>query len=164
MNFLIQQKMVLTIRALYFCLTEQWSTLGKDYDLSPAQQHILFLLTVNPSLTPTQISELGCWHISTVTRLLKPLKENGLISVSPDHIQRKCKKVSISEEGKTLFKKIIKSIQMKEQEHFPFQMDHLTEKELLHFLDCGKKILDVMKGDDFYRKVVMAKIEGVDYK
>ncbi|WP_338448624.1 MarR family transcriptional regulator [Niallia oryzisoli] len=161
MNFLIQQKMVLTIRALYFCLAEQWSTLGKDYDISPAQQHILFLLTVNPSLTPTQISELGCWHISTVTRLLKPLKENGLISVSPDPTQRKCKKVSISEEGKSRFKDIIQSIQMKE--HFPFPMDHLSEKELFHFLDCGKKILDVMKGEDFYRKVVMAKIEGVDY-
>ncbi|WP_394234377.1 MarR family transcriptional regulator [Niallia oryzisoli] len=159
---IIKQQMVLVIRALYFCMAEQWSELGKKHNISPAQQHILFLLSVNPSLTPTQISQLGCWHISTVTRLLKPLENNGLISISPDTIQRKCKKVSISEEGKKLITHVLQSAQ--QLEHFPFPMDHLSETEIVNFLECGHRILEVLKGKDFYKKVINAQVEGFDYQ
>ena len=161
MNFLIKQKMVLIIRALYFCMEEHWSKIGQVHNISPAQQHILFLLSVNPPLTPTQISELGCWHISTVTRLLKPLGNNGLINVSPDKDKRRYKIVSITKEGESLVQKIVNSI--KETEHFPFPMEHLSESEILSFLEYGQSFLDVMKGGSFSNKVINAKIKGVDY-
>lgn len=161
MKFLMKQKMLLVIRALYFCMEEQWSELGKEHRISPAQQHILFLLSVNPSLTPTQISELGCWHISTVTRLLKPLEFKGLVYVSPDTEQRKYKKVSITKEGEQLFQKLVESVQ--EMEHFPFPVNHLSDNELLGFLEYGQSFLDVMKGESYGSRVINAKIPGVDY-
>lgn len=161
MNFLIKQKMVLIVRALYFCMEEHWSKLGKEHNVSPAQQHILFLLSVNPPLTPSQISGLGCWHISTVTRLLKPLENSGLINVSPDINQRRYKIVSITKEGEYLFQKLVNSIL--EKKHFPFPMDHLSESEILSFLEYGQSFLDVMKGESFRNKVINAKIKGVDY-
>jgi DNA-binding MarR family transcriptional regulator len=161
MKFLIKQKMLLMIRALYFCMEEQWSQLGKEHNISPAQQHILFLLSVNSPLTPTQISELGCWHISTVTRLLTPLEVRGMVRISPDTIQRKFKKVSITNEGEQLFQKLVASVQ--EMDHFPFPMNHLSEKEIVSFLEYGQSFLDVMKGKSFGSKVINAKIAGVDY-
>lgn len=161
MKFLIKQKMLLMIRALYFCMEEHWSELGKEYNISPSQQHILFLLSINSSLTPSQISKLGCWHVSTVTRLLKPLQVKGLIEVSPDENQRKYKRVSITEEGEHLFQKLVDSV--RKMENFPFPMNHLSEHEILSFLECGQSFLTVMKGESFGDNVINAKIEGVDY-
>jgi MarR family transcriptional regulator, protease production regulatory protein HPr len=160
-NFLIKQKMVVIIRALYFCMEEHWAKIGQEHNVSPAQQHILFLLSINPALTPTQISELGCWHTSTVTRLLKPMENSSLINVSPDIHHRRYKIVSITKKGKDLVRKIVNSIQ--EAEHFPFPMDHLSEREIVSFLDYGQRFLDVMKGESFGNKVINAKMEGVDY-
>ena len=161
MNFFMKQRMLLSVRALYFCMEEQWSELGKKHNITPAQQHILFLLAVNKSLTQSQISELGCWHISTVTRLLKPLKDKGLITVSPDRNLRRYKNVFITNAGESLLLNVVNSV--KEMEHFPFPGNHLSESELIKFLEYGQSILDEIKGKSFGIKVINAKLEGVDY-
>ncbi|WP_264807254.1 hypothetical protein [Cytobacillus sp. NCCP-133] len=42
-------------------MEKKWSELEKVFNLSTAQQHILFLLVTNQNeLSPTQLSELGC--------------------------------------------------------------------------------------------------------
>jgi MarR family protease production transcriptional regulator HPr len=150
------------VRALYFCMEEQWAELGRKYNISPAQQHILFLLSTNKNaLTPTQISELGCWHISTVSRLLKPLNENGFISVKTDEMQPRYKRVTLTADGKILLDKLISTV--KGMERFPFDMNHLSEKDVFNFLECGQSILDVHKGEDYKEKVINAQMVGVDY-
>jgi MarR family transcriptional regulator, protease production regulatory protein HPr len=162
LNLLLRQKMLLMIRALYFCMENQWAEIGKKYNISPAQQHILFLLsTNNNALTPTKISELGCWHISTVTRLLKPLQENGLIIVKTNENQPRYKIVSSTDEGTLLLKNIIDTV--KSMEQFPFNMSHLSEEEILYFLECGQSLLDVHKGEDFRIKVINARVDNYDY-
>jgi DNA-binding MarR family transcriptional regulator len=162
LNLLIKQKMLLVIRALYFCMEGQWAEIGKKHNISPAQQHILFLLsTNNNALTPTKISELGCWHISTVTRLLKPLQKNGLINVKTNENQPRFKIVSLTDEGTLLLEKLIDTVKSTEQ--FPFDMSHLSEEEILYFLECGQSILDVYKGEDFRIKVINARVEDCDY-
>jgi DNA-binding MarR family transcriptional regulator len=142
-------------------MEEQWSELGKRHNITPAQQHILFLLSVNQSLTPSQISDLGCWHISTVTRLLKPLSAKGLICISPDPNRKKYKNISITKAGEHLFYQLVKSV--KEMENFPLPLNRLSESEITNFLKYGQTILEMIKGKNFENKVLNAKIAGVDY-
>jgi MarR family protease production transcriptional regulator HPr len=162
MNFSYRQDVVLMVRSLYFCMEAQWSELGKMYDISPAQQHILFILSSNKRvLTPSDISEIGCWHISTVTRLLKPLKQRGLISVEQDPKRAKYKKVTITPAGEELFGRIVETI--KKNDFFPFEMNQLSEEDIDAFLQCGQRILDTNRGRAYRERIFNAKIEGVDY-
>jgi MarR family protease production transcriptional regulator HPr len=162
LNLLFKQKVLIMVRALYFCMEEQWAELGKKYNISPAQQHILFLLSTNKdALTPTQISKLGCWHISTVTRLLKPMRENGIISIKIDEKQPRYKKVTLTADGQLLLNNLISTA--KEMERFPLEMSHFSESEVANFLELGESILDVHKGKDFKDKVLNAQMKGCNY-
>lgn len=162
MNLRIKQNILLMVRALYFCMEDQWAEIEKKFNVTPAQQHILFLLTTNKkTLTPTQISDLGCWHPSTVTRLLKPLQREGFISVLPDEKRLRYKKVMITQEGEQLFNKLVNFFI--EMEQIPFNMSHLSEEEILNFLKCGQSILEVHKGESFNNRVINAEIQGFDY-
>jgi MarR family transcriptional regulator, protease production regulatory protein HPr len=162
MDLLQKQNLLLIVRALYFCLEEQWAKMGKMFNITPAQQHILFLLsTNNRSLTPTLISELGCWHISTVTRLLQPLLEKGFITITVDPVKPKYKKVTITNEGLSMLARIVDSV--KNNDSFPIDLTHLPESDLAQFLTLGKNILDLQKGEDFKVNVLDARMEGMDY-
>lgn len=162
MNLMCKQSILLMVRALYFCMEDEWAELAKKYDITPAQQHILFLLMTNgKSLTPSQISELGCWHNSTVTRLLKPLQERKYIHVALDCKKPKYKKVTITAAGEKLLHQLVGTVM--EMKRFPLDMRYVTEREISFFLEIGQKILDAHKGEEFMKKVVHAKMEDVDY-
>lgn len=162
MNILLKQQTLLVIRALYFCMEKKWAELEKKFKLTPAQQHILFLLgTHNQKITPTQISVLGCWHPSTVTRLLKPLKEKGLVEITANKKQLRYKFVAISKSGKEVLDQIMDEV--KEMEQFPLNLSHLSENELMSFLEYGQKIAGVQKGDAFRKMLIDARVENYDY-
>lgn len=148
MDFLIKQNLLLAIRALYFCAEEKWSALGRNYNISPAQQHVLFLLysSGNKSLSPSELSDLGCWHISTVSRLLKPLELKGMIKICQDK-RPKYKEVKITSCGIQLILELINSVD--EMESFPLDIRCLTETDIENFLDCAQKILELNKSEDF---------------
>lgn len=161
-DILLKQQTVLVIRALYFCMEKRWSELEKRFNLSTAQQHILFLLATNESvLSPTQLSELGCWHISTVTRLLKPLQEKGFIQLTVNKDKRRYKQVTITVNGKQTLNQIMDSV--RDMEQFPFNLTHLSEGELKAFLDYGQRILGVQKGDQFMKMLQEARVKNYDY-
>ncbi|MEK3853873.1 MarR family winged helix-turn-helix transcriptional regulator [Cytobacillus sp. FSL H8-0458] len=122
----------------------------------------MFLLgTHNQKLSPTQISELGCWHLSTVTRLLKPLKVKGLIEITANKEQHRYKCVSITKSGIELLDQIMDG--EKKMEQFPLSTSHLSENELRSFLEYGQKILGVQKGDLFRKMLIDARMENYDY-
>lgn len=162
MEVLLRQKMLLIIRALYFCMEKNWSTLEKKFQVTPAQQHILFLLSSHKNeLTPSELSDLGCWHASTVSRLLKPLKERGLIQVAVNKEQPRFKKVSITANGKCLLNQLADAFT--DLKHLPFELGDLTEEELSDFLEYGQRILRIQKGEDFVQMLMHARIEDYDY-
>jgi DNA-binding MarR family transcriptional regulator len=161
-NILLKQKTVLIVRALYFCMERKWAELEKKFNISSAQQHILFLLSTNKNvLTPTQISELGCWHTSTVTRLLKPLQKKGFINVTTNKKQSRYKIVTITAEGKDILDKLMDAA--RDMEQFPFDTRHLSEEEVVKFLEYGQSILDIQKGNDFIEILMNAKVQDYDY-
>ncbi|MDQ0254486.1 DNA-binding MarR family transcriptional regulator [Evansella vedderi] len=162
MNLHLKQQTVLIVRALYFCMEKNWTDLEKKYKISPAQQHILFLLSTNKNaLTPTQISELGCWHISTVTRLLKPLQEKDFINITTNKKQARYKIVTISDKGEQMLNKLMNTF--RDMEKFPFDMKYLSEEEMKKFLEIGQRILDIHKGEGFVNWVMNAQVKDYDY-
>lgn len=162
MDLLQKQNILITIRALYFSLEEHWAKLGRAFDLTPAQQHILFLLSSNNgSLTPTQISQLGCWHCSTVTRLLQPLRTKGYITLTVHPIKPRYKRVTLTSDGTEILKRVVDSV--KKLDSFPLNLSTLSEKDLIQFLKIGQQILITHKGAEFKEKVLEAKMEGMDY-
>lgn len=162
MDLLLKQQLLLMVRALYFDMENKWAEMGKEFNISPAQQHILFLLSTNDNaLSPTKIGELGCWHTSTVTRVLKRLQANELIYVKEKRNHLGFKVVSMTGKGKQILQEIINKVKSNEQ--FPFETGHLSEKEIFSFLECGKSILDVRKGEDFRNNVIEAQVKDCDY-
>ncbi|WP_148350224.1 MarR family winged helix-turn-helix transcriptional regulator [Thalassobacillus devorans] len=150
------------IRALYFCMEEQWADLGRRYNITPAQQHILFLLATNQNvLSPSEIGELGCWHSSTVTRLLKPLKERGLIRIGVDKEKPRFKKVEITAKGSVLLKQLIDAVEV--IENFPCNISCLSKEEVVNFLAYAQKILEVNKGEPFKQKVINGSMVPSDF-
>lgn len=162
MDLFLKQQLILMIRALYFNIENKWAEIGREFNLSPAQQHILFLLSTNDNkLTPTKIGELGCWHNSTVTRLLNRLEKNGFIYVETKRNHLGFKIVSMTEKGKEMLKKLMERVKLTDQ--FPFDIRHLSEKEVMSFLELGNSILDIEKGKEFRHNVINAKVEDCDY-
>ncbi|MDA6131604.1 BlaI/MecI/CopY family transcriptional regulator, partial [Escherichia coli] len=75
----------------------------------------------------------GCWHPSTVTRLLKQLKEKGLVEITANKEQLRYKFVATSKSGKEVLDQIMDEV--KEMEQFPLNLSHLSENELMSFLE-----------------------------
>ncbi|MDQ0254545.1 DNA-binding MarR family transcriptional regulator [Evansella vedderi] len=162
MNLLQRQQLILMTRALYFDIENKWNELGREFNITPAQQHILFLLSTNNNeLTPTKIGELGCWHNSTVTRLLNRLQEKKFIYVKTKRNELGFKVVSMTDKGRIILEQLMEKA--KTMKKFPFDINHLSEKEVLLFLEYGNKILEEQKGLDFRKSVINAQVEGFDY-
>ncbi|RDI48009.1 MarR family winged helix-turn-helix transcriptional regulator [Falsibacillus pallidus] len=148
MDFLLKQNLLLIVRAMYFCVEEHWAELGRKYLITPAQQHVLFLLYTSSekSLSPSQLSEYGCWHISTVTRLIKPLESKALIEVLPDK-RPKYKVVKLTESGTNMIERLIMAVN--EMPFFPFDINPLSENEIGQFLQSAERILEANRSKEF---------------
>ncbi|WP_227522038.1 MarR family winged helix-turn-helix transcriptional regulator [Bacillus solitudinis] len=143
-------------------MEKKWAELERKFNISSAQQHILFLLATNKNvLTPSKISELGCWHTSTVTRLLQPLQKRGFINVTTNKEQSRYKIVTITVEGKEILDKLMDAV--RDMEQFPLDTRHLSKEEVTKFLDYGQSILDVHKGNDFMEFLINARVKDYDY-
>jgi DNA-binding MarR family transcriptional regulator len=94
----LKKQTVLIIRALYFSILDQWTGIEKSHGISSAQQHLLFILsTYEQPLTLSEISKLGCWHLSTVSRLIQSLIKVKYVTVEKS--KSKSKYVSLTNLG-----------------------------------------------------------------
>lgn len=146
MDVELKKQAVLTIRALYFCIVEQWAGINKNHGLSSAQQHLLFILsTQEKPITISEISTLGCWHLSTVSRLLQPLMRENYVTVQKN--KTKWKYVSITNQGLEKLMEIAK--QVFPQKEFPFDFTDIEQEDVQLFIEKGLKLLKNFKGEEF---------------
>lgn len=146
MDIELNKQIVLTVRALYFSVCEQWAEVAKKHSLSSAQQHLLFILSSNNNpLTITEISQLGCWHISTVTRLLKPLLDENYISITNG--KGRYKFVSLTNLGKQKLKTIADDVF--QRTNFPLNAQGIENEDLEQFVEIGSQILRNQRGEEF---------------
>jgi len=146
MDVELKKQAVLTIRALYFSIVEKWSGINKDHGISSAQQHLLFILSTHEKpLTISELSELGCWHLSTVSRLLQPLIRENYVTVQKSKI--KYKYVSITNQG---FEKLMEiANQVFPLKDFPFEFSGIEQEDVQIFIEKGLKILKNFKSEEF---------------
>jgi MarR family transcriptional regulator, protease production regulatory protein HPr len=146
MDVELKKQAVLTIRALYFCIMEQWSGINKEHGISSAQQHLLFILSAHEKpITISEISNLGCWHLSTVSRLLQPLIRENYVTVQKS--KTKYKYVSITNKG---FEKLIEiANQVFPLKEFPFDFSGIEQEDVQIFIEKGLEILKNFKGEEF---------------
>lgn len=162
MELLARQQFLLMIRALYAYVEEEWEEMGKKLGVTPAQQMVLFILSTQPeAMTVSQISQLGSWHISTVTRLLKTLLQRGWIVMSYDRTQSKNKYVTITAAGSQKYLEL--AAYVTEKDDFPIDFSMLTEQELRTFMSIGERVLYEGKDGRLVDWVRNAKAEGVQY-
>lgn len=142
----LNRQIVLVSRALYFAISEEWAGIAMQYNLSSAQQHVLYILACNEEpLTITEISQYGCWHISTVTRLLKPLLNEGYISITKG--KGKFKYVHLTKSGKLTLKSIAEDVF--HRNNFPLNFGGIESTSLEQFVQIGLEILKNQKGSNF---------------
>ncbi|TVY09085.1 MarR family winged helix-turn-helix transcriptional regulator [Paenibacillus cremeus] len=142
----MKKQMVLMIRALYFSILDQWSHIDKEHGLSSAQQHLLFILSTSETpLTFSDISRLGCWHLSTVSRLLPPLVKENFVRIEKN--KTKFKYVSLTSRGMEKLMAIAK--QVMPQKDFLFNSSTVKCEEIQAFIENGMALLQHYKGENF---------------
>ncbi len=110
----------------------------KKIEITVEQYLVLDLLMENSSLYQRQISELTLKDRSNVARIIKILKEKGLIEKTPEAKGRRVYKIVVTEKGKELRNKIYPTIlEIRKQ-----VAEGISEKELITTLNTLQKIYD----------------------
>jgi MarR family protease production transcriptional regulator HPr len=162
MDFEIRKQLLLMIRALYFSQEKNWSVLGKVHDVSPAQQHILFILSTSDSpLTITDISKYGFWHVSTVTRIIKPLHREKYVSIQYDRQRCKSKYVTLTELGRQKIQNITDEVSV--DVNFPLDLKKFTKEEIEQFIDQGFAILHNQKSEEIALWIKESEMKEISY-
>jgi MarR family protease production transcriptional regulator HPr len=162
MDFEIRKQLLLMIRALYFSQDKNWSELGKVHNVSPAQQHILFILSTNNSpLTITDISKYGFWHVSTVTRIIRPLHKEKYVSIQYDRHRSKSKYVTITELGRKKLQDITDEVSV--DVNFPLNLRKFAKEDIKQFIEQGLAILHSQKSEEIAQWIKESEMKEISY-
>jgi DNA-binding MarR family transcriptional regulator len=93
-----------TARAVNRVYSEELRPLG----LTRSQFSILGYLNKLGNAQLTELADLLFMDRTTLSRNLKPLQKQGLVSVSPNELDRRAKELNLTDEGKALFKEATK--------------------------------------------------------
>lgn len=146
MDIELNRRITRIVRALYYSVTNEWAEISKEHNMSSAQQYLLYMLySKEEDLTVSDISTLGCWHISTVTRLLKPLLDDGYISMTK-RSKGRYKFVHLTELGELKLKEIAKDVS--HRDNFPLNCAGIKHEDLELFAQVGLELLRNQKGSD----------------
>ncbi|MDN4074669.1 winged helix DNA-binding protein [Fictibacillus terranigra] len=87
------------LRGVYKVLEDEWQKSAKSLGLTQAEQHILWIVSLEQEATISRIAQLGLWDVSTVMQVIKRLKEKGLIHLLKKDHDRRISYVTLTEEG-----------------------------------------------------------------
>lgn len=160
MDIEFNRRITQIIRALYYSATNEWAEIAKEHGMSSAQQYLLYVLNSREeNLTITEIGRLGCWHISTVTRLLKPLKDNGYVSITNG--KGRTKVVRLTELGMLKLKEINETVAPRS--NFPLNCTGIDDESLEMFARIGLQILQNQKGTEFTQWIETSEAEFIGF-
>jgi MarR family protease production transcriptional regulator HPr len=154
----IRRRLLLMVRGLSFLLEEKWSDFGRPHDLTPAQQYLIYILgSVERPLSMTEISKIGFWHLSTVTRLIKPLVDRGWVRISQEPDQPKSKYATLTDAGQTALDLLFRDAN--ELTTFPFDLQAFTEEEIQQFLKFGLRLIEQEGRTEYLEFLERTKLE-----
>ncbi|WP_291637749.1 MarR family transcriptional regulator [Clostridium sp.] len=134
------------IRATYMNIEKDWESLAKESGLTHAQQHALWILNLDDSLTLDQIQHIGIWNKSTVSALISRLEKKGYVQKEKYLENSRIIKIYITEQGrKILHDSVINNSALK----FMGLFNDFDISELETFLDTFKKISRMVNKLDY---------------
>jgi MarR family protease production transcriptional regulator HPr len=141
---------ILIVRGLSRAIENSWEAFGRKNGISPAHQHILYLLWHTKELTISRLAETGLWHISTVTRLLRPLINDGLVKTYDNQQDGRSVNVRLSSKGYELIENLYREA-MNDINFLPFVRELWeTNPDLLkQSIEKGFNILEVAQGKQY---------------
>ncbi|QOR68186.1 MarR family transcriptional regulator [Cytobacillus suaedae] len=161
--FRTRQDFLLLTRALYHSIDKNWEELGRKYGITPAQQHILFIVeTIGEPMTVSQISEMGCWHVSSTSRILRQLEKSKLIEVTYDRTKSKNKYVTLTLAGKKVLGNLVKYVN--QNEDFPLDISKIDSEELAIFLKVSFQLLKQNEKEQVVNWIHSARVTGGQYE
>lgn len=92
-------------RGLYKSIDDDLRQVAAGYGLTPAQQHLLWVLYFNNGSTLTEISDLGQWHVSTVMNMVERMEKMELLYKIVDENDARVKRVFLTARGQELRKR-----------------------------------------------------------
>lgn len=110
---------LLIVRGMSRAIENSWEAFGKKKGISPAHQHVLWLLWHKQELTMGKLAEMGLWHISTATRLVATVKKKGFIETKADDEDGRYVIVRLTERGRQLIENIFRD-SINDPEFLPF--------------------------------------------
>jgi MarR family transcriptional regulator, protease production regulatory protein HPr len=92
--------MVNYMRGVYKVLEDDWQKSAKKIGLTQAEQHVLWISSLEKDITISKIANYGLWDVSTVMQVIKRLKDKGLVTLEKKDDDRRISYVYLTEEGK----------------------------------------------------------------
>ncbi|MCA0993464.1 MarR family winged helix-turn-helix transcriptional regulator [Pseudalkalibacillus hwajinpoensis] len=90
------------MRAAFKVLDKEWQMAAKDLGITQAEQHILWIVYLEKSITLTKLAELSLLDISTVAQVLTRMTKKDLIIQTKKNQDRRVTYVSLSPEGEKI--------------------------------------------------------------
>jgi MarR family transcriptional regulator, protease production regulatory protein HPr len=91
--------MINYMRGVYKVLEEDWQKSAKTIGLTQAEQHILWIVSLEEDITISKIAYYGLWDVSTVMQVIKRLKDKGLVKLEKKNDDRRISYVYLTEKG-----------------------------------------------------------------
>lgn len=91
--------MINYMRGVYKVLEEDWQKSAKAIGLTQAEQHILWIVSLEEDITISKIAYYGLWDVSTVMQVIKRLKDKGLVKLEKKNDDRRISYVYLTEKG-----------------------------------------------------------------
>ncbi|WP_226658890.1 MarR family winged helix-turn-helix transcriptional regulator [Pseudalkalibacillus hwajinpoensis] len=90
------------MRAAFKVLDKEWQLAAKDLGITQAEQHILWIVYLEKSITLTKLAEFSLLDISTVAQVIARMTKKDLIIQSKMDQDRRITYVSLSPEGENI--------------------------------------------------------------
>lgn len=141
---------ILIVRGLSRAIENSWEAFGRKKGISPAHQHILYLLWYKNELTISRLSQIGLWHISTVTRLVDTLNKKGLVETYHNSQDGRSVLVRLTAQGFELIQNLYRD-SMNDPNFMPFIRELWeNEPELLQdSIQKGLQLLEKAQGKQY---------------
>ena len=96
----------------------------KEYQLSKGQYLYLIRIFENPGIIPDRLAEMIKVDRTTAARAIKKLEEKGFIRKEADDVNKKIRRLFVTEDGAKLvpiipIKSLCKTCQKRKLKHFP---------------------------------------------
>lgn len=101
----------------------------KEYQLSKGQYLYLIRIFENPGIIPDRLAEMIKVDRTTAARAIKKLEEKGFIRKEADDVNKKIRRLFVTEDGA----KLVPIIQLENQYSNQIALENLSKKEIEAF-------------------------------